>query len=293
MQLVPTDRSEAGRPRDIGMGTDAPTWLVLAAIPLVLIDVAVHRLPDPLTAAAFTGTLALLAVAALSGHQPGRLARAAIGAAILACFYLALWLIRPDGMGLGDAKLAASIGLVLGWTSWQALLTGTFAGFALAAVYGGVQMARHQATRTSQLPLGPFILLGTLTASRSYMCRFLFLPSLSRFCCRLSGPSETRKRGKRRWATAVASASIVAFSLVRRLPVGPGSGGYLARSRTGLDQLPLGVEDGGLPLTTSRYGWRQSTGITVQYRRLLRTATTAAGRAGRSAAFFARVGTVS
>jgi hypothetical protein len=27
-----------------------------------------------------------------------------------------------------------------------------------------VQMARHQATRTSQLPLGPFILLGTLMA---------------------------------------------------------------------------------------------------------------------------------
>ena len=66
-------------------------------------------------------------------------------------------------MGLGD-KLAPSIGLVLGWTSWQALLTGTFAGFALAAFYGGLQMARHQATRTSQLPLGPFILLGTIGA---------------------------------------------------------------------------------------------------------------------------------
>lgn len=66
-------------------------------------------------------------------------------------------------MGLGDAKLAASIGLVLGWASWQALLTGgTFAGFALAAVYGGVRLATHQAARTTQLPLGPFILLGAL-----------------------------------------------------------------------------------------------------------------------------------
>jgi leader peptidase (prepilin peptidase)/N-methyltransferase len=142
----------------------ALAWLVLLAIPLALIDVAVHRLPDPLTAAAFTGTLALLAVAALTGHQPGRLARAATGAAILACFYLALWLIRPDGMGLGDAKLAASIGLVLGWTSWQALLSGTFAGLAQAAIYGGVLLATHRASRTSQLPLGPFILMGALTA---------------------------------------------------------------------------------------------------------------------------------
>jgi leader peptidase (prepilin peptidase)/N-methyltransferase len=126
--------------------------------------VAVHRLPDRLTGPAFVGTLALLAVAALTAHQPDRLARAAIGAAALACFYLALCLLRPGQMGLGDAKIAASIGLVLGWTSWQALITGTFAGFALAAVYGGVQMARRLATRTSQLPLGPFILLGTLAA---------------------------------------------------------------------------------------------------------------------------------
>jgi hypothetical protein len=33
-------------------------------------------------------------------------------------------------MGLGD-KLAASIGLVPGWTSWQSSLIGTFAEFAL------------------------------------------------------------------------------------------------------------------------------------------------------------------
>jgi leader peptidase (prepilin peptidase)/N-methyltransferase len=53
---------------------------------------------------------------------------------------------------------------VLGWGSWQALLTGTFLGLALAAVYGGVLMATRRATRTSQLPLGPFILAGALAA---------------------------------------------------------------------------------------------------------------------------------
>ncbi len=89
-------------------------------------------------------TLALLAVAALTGHQPGHLARAAIGAAALACFYLALSAIRPDGIGLGDAKLAASVGAALGWISWQALLTGTFTAFALAAVYGGVLLVLRQ-----------------------------------------------------------------------------------------------------------------------------------------------------
>jgi leader peptidase (prepilin peptidase) / N-methyltransferase len=159
----------------------ALAWLALIAVSLAFTDLAVHRLPDPLTAAAFTGTLALLTAAALAAHQPGHLARAAIGAAALACFYLVLCLIRPGEMGLGDAKLAASIGLALGWTGWQALLVGTFAGFALAAVYGGVLLAMHRAARTSQLPLGPFMLLGALAAiSLLCACRFQILMSLSR-----------------------------------------------------------------------------------------------------------------
>jgi leader peptidase (prepilin peptidase) / N-methyltransferase len=142
----------------------ALAWLALLAVPLAFIDVAVRRLPDPLTAAAFAGTLALLAVAALTGHQLGHLGRAAIGAVALAGFYLVLSVIRPGGLGLGDAKLAASTGTALGWISWQALLSGTFAAFALAGLYGGALLALHRATRTSQLPLGPFILLGTLAA---------------------------------------------------------------------------------------------------------------------------------
>jgi leader peptidase (prepilin peptidase) / N-methyltransferase len=142
----------------------ALTWLALFAVPLAFIDVAVRRLPDPLTAAAGVGTLALLAVAALTGHEPGHLGRAAVGAVALVCFYLALSVIRPGDMGLGDAKLAASVGAVLAWIGWQALLTGTFAAFALAAVYGGALLVLHRATRTSHLPLGPFILIGTLAA---------------------------------------------------------------------------------------------------------------------------------
>ena len=134
----------------------ALSWLVLLAVPLAFIDVAVRRLPDPLTAAAFAGTLALLAITALTGHQPGHLGRAAIGAVALACFY------GPGGHparrpGPGDAKLASSTGTALGWISWQAL---------------------HRATHTSQLPLGPFILLGTLSAIALYYCRLCPVASL-------------------------------------------------------------------------------------------------------------------
>jgi len=77
-------------------------------------------------------------------------------------FLLAAALIRPSGMGLGDVKIAASIGLVLGWTSWQALLTGTFAGFALAWQTRGVGRAATAIALPELLP--------PLTCS---CCRFL------------------------------------------------------------------------------------------------------------------------
>ena len=139
-------------------------WLMLCAVALAFIDAAIRRLPDPLTGAAFAGTLGLLAVAALTGGHPGQLGRAVIAAAVLCGFYLALFIVRPSGMGLGDVKLAASVGVALGWLGWQALVEGTFLTFALAAVYGIALLLLHRASRTSQLPLGPFIVLGTLAA---------------------------------------------------------------------------------------------------------------------------------
>jgi leader peptidase (prepilin peptidase)/N-methyltransferase len=139
-------------------------WLMLCGVALTFIDVAVQRLPDPLTGAALLGTLAFLAVAALTAGHPGGLARAGLGAVAACGFYLLLFLIRPAGMGLGDVKLAASVGAGLGWLGWPALVEGTFVTYILAAAYGLTLVLLHRATRTSQLPLGPFIILGTLAA---------------------------------------------------------------------------------------------------------------------------------
>jgi hypothetical protein len=52
-------------------------------------------------------------------------------------------------------------------------------GLALVAVYGGVRMAMHQATRTIQLRLGPFVRAERVGADAVQQCRFPFLMSLS------------------------------------------------------------------------------------------------------------------
>jgi leader peptidase (prepilin peptidase)/N-methyltransferase len=142
----------------------ALAWLALLGIPLAVIDVRSRRLPDWLTLPAFAGVIALLGAGAITEHQPGRFGQAILGAAALAGFYLALMVIRPGGMGLGDVKLAASVGAALGWAGWQPLLAGTFVAFALAAACGLALMAMGRVTRRSQLPFGPFLLIGALAA---------------------------------------------------------------------------------------------------------------------------------
>jgi leader peptidase (prepilin peptidase)/N-methyltransferase len=138
----------------------AACWLALCAVPLAFIDVAVSRLPDVLTAPAYAGTaLLLLLAAAVAGHW-GDLVRAMLGGVALTAFFLALALISPSGMGLGDVKAAASLGTLLAWPGWTALAAGAFAGFGLAGLYGAALLITGRATRKQHIPFGPFMITG-------------------------------------------------------------------------------------------------------------------------------------
>lgn len=138
----------------------AACWLALCAVPLTFIDAAVRRLPDRLTISAWAGTAFLLVLAAaVSGHWYD-LARAGLGGVALAGFYLALALISPAGMGLGDVKAAAGIGTLLAWAGWRVLIAGGCAGFLLAAIYATAALATRRATRKQHIPFAPFMLAG-------------------------------------------------------------------------------------------------------------------------------------
>ena len=139
-------------------------WLAIVAVPLAFIDVAVRRLPNQLTAAAYAGTLALLGAAALAGHHPGQLGRAALAGAALCGAYLVMLAAFPRGIGGGDAKIAAGVGTALGWLGWPLLLTGAVACFAACTLCSAFLLASRRVKLTGHVPLGPFILLGALVA---------------------------------------------------------------------------------------------------------------------------------
>jgi leader peptidase (prepilin peptidase) / N-methyltransferase len=150
--------SAAGLP---GWSGAAHYWLAGCAIALILIDVAVHRLPDVLTVPAAVGTLGLLCAATAAG-EPGSLLRATVAATLLGLLFFVLALA---GLGLGDAKLAPATGAILGWHSWQAVLLGTVTGFVLAAFFAVGLLISRRVTGEHRFAYGPFMLFGALAVS--------------------------------------------------------------------------------------------------------------------------------
>ncbi len=67
-----------------------------------------------------------------------------------------------DGIGLGDAKLMAGIGMWLGWVLLPpVLLVASISGI----LYGGcLALAKGQAVATAKIPFGPFLCLGAWLA---------------------------------------------------------------------------------------------------------------------------------
>jgi leader peptidase (prepilin peptidase)/N-methyltransferase len=138
-------------------------YFAAVSIALTLIDLDTHRLPNSIVLPSYIVGGSLLTLAALLSGAWESLARAGIGMAALYGFYWLLRLVRPDGMGGGDVKLAGVVGLYLGWIGWGALAVGAFAAFAIGGVVGLILIVARKAGRKSAIPFGPFMLIGAWT----------------------------------------------------------------------------------------------------------------------------------
>ena len=70
---------------------------------------------------------------------------------------LAIYLLRPGGMGAGDVKLAAVMGGILGW---QHVLLALFLSFFLGAFAGIFLVLLGQKGLKDPMPFGPFLAMG-------------------------------------------------------------------------------------------------------------------------------------
>jgi leader peptidase (prepilin peptidase) / N-methyltransferase len=100
---------------------------------------------------------AVLCLAIAAPTDPAGLPERAIAAVGAGGVFFLVALAYPAGMGLGDVKLAATMGLFLGAAVAPAILMALLVG----SVVGLVLIARHGAdARKMAIPFGPFLALG-------------------------------------------------------------------------------------------------------------------------------------
>jgi leader peptidase (prepilin peptidase)/N-methyltransferase len=152
----------------------APFTAVLVAI--AVIDVRTKKIPNRIVYPSLVIFPVLIVAGAALGGRIDVL-RAGLGFLIYGGGFLVLAFISPRGMGMGDVKLAALIGLVLGSAGLAYVATAA----ALAIFLGGagaiVGLFRGLG-RKSAIPFGPFLAAGAVAAAflgqeiaRAYLSR--------------------------------------------------------------------------------------------------------------------------
>jgi leader peptidase (prepilin peptidase) / N-methyltransferase len=129
--------------------------LVAVLVPVAFIDLDHRIIPNRILAPA--ALVALVAGTALDpSGEPQRLIAAAAAGGFLLIFALAY----PQGMGMGDVKLAAVLGLFLGRAVGPAILVALIVGIAVGAVISAQRGVR--AGRKTAVPFGPMLAVGGL-----------------------------------------------------------------------------------------------------------------------------------
>lgn len=137
------------------------TYLVLGTLLITggLIDLASMLLPNRIT----LGGTALALIASLYLPSPGW-QNALLGAAVGAGSFFALhhgirMITRQDGMGMGDVKLMAMVGAIVGL---HGLMPAVFVAAVTFVIYSFALRVARKTELSSRVPFGPFLALGCM-----------------------------------------------------------------------------------------------------------------------------------
>jgi leader peptidase (prepilin peptidase)/N-methyltransferase len=132
-------------------------------IVLSFIDLEHRRLPNVIVLPSIAIAAVWLATVALVASDLDLLLT---GLACGAAFFALLFVIAfvSGGMGFGDVKLAAFLGLVSGRFGWEETVTAVFAAFFIGGAAGIVAMAVQGKGRKARIPFGPALAAGAVVA---------------------------------------------------------------------------------------------------------------------------------
>jgi leader peptidase (prepilin peptidase)/N-methyltransferase len=143
-----------------GTSAELPAYLVLAVtgVQLARIDILHHLLPNRLVLPLLGAGLLLLTFPAAVAGDSGNLLRGIAGAVTLFVLYLILALTSRNGIGMGDVKLAAPLGLYLGYLGWSHLFYGGALGFVAGGVASVVLVLKNRGNKPKEVAYGPSML---------------------------------------------------------------------------------------------------------------------------------------
>jgi len=143
-----------------------PAYLLFFAslIAISFIDLEHYIVPNRIVYPTLFASIPLLAAAALAEGEPERIWHAAVGSLAAWFALLVVHFIQPRGMGFGDVRLAAVLGMYLGWIDVQLVLLGMLLGFLLGAVIGIGLVVTKIRGRKEAVPFAPFLAAGATIA---------------------------------------------------------------------------------------------------------------------------------
>lgn len=163
-----------------GLGITSGLYAVLTAalIVVTVIDFYHQIIPDSLII-----VIAILGIAALFAVQIPQFGFAAvidstIGFLVAGTLFLFISLVSKGGMGGGDIKLMAVLGL---WFGWKQILLSILVAFVAGAVISILLLLMHEKGVKDGIPFGPFIALSAYLISLfgneilQWYCHFIML----------------------------------------------------------------------------------------------------------------------
>lgn len=139
-------------------------FLVLVPVlaELAIVDLHTRRLPNAVTLPALPVGLVLVLVTSVLLGRPTVLVAALVAAVLLFAVLLGLALLRPAGMGMGDVKVAAVIGLYVGSLGIGAAMASIVVASIAALTVNLLLIAIGRIGTRTATPFGPWLALGAL-----------------------------------------------------------------------------------------------------------------------------------
>ena len=137
-------------------------YLVLASVPIFVIDFRHFLIPDLLT---YPGIALGLALSFLPGGIEPRqslIGAAGAGAFLWSLGFAASLILKKEAMGLGDVKLVAMAGALFGI---RVALFGLIFASVLGCLVGVPMLLLRRLNESRHIPFGPYICLGTALAA--------------------------------------------------------------------------------------------------------------------------------